>query len=253
MGFTLGSVGHCSSHMECELVILGIETSVEHVGVALGDYRGVRAHSMLASDRRHAESLTPMIQFVMQQAEVEMSDLSAVAVDVGPGLFTGMRVGIAAAQSIAWALELPMIPVCSLDVVAMNAHWSESVVAASLDARRGEVYWALYRMRAIGAEPQRITEPVVSSPEDLAVHLADRGEEIVCVGSGFDRHQEVFQALQWAQFLGASGSYPSATHLVTLAGQRLAADDTVLPGAVEPMYLRAPDAEINWQTRGAAS
>ena len=239
--------------MECELVILGIETSVEHVGVALGDYRGVRAHSMLASDRRHAESLTPMIQFVMQQAEVEMSDLSAVAVDVGPGLFTGMRVGIAAAQSIAWALELPMIPVCSLDVVAMNAHWSESVVAASLDARRGEVYWALYRMRAIGAEPQRITEPVVSSPEDLAVHLADRGEEIVCVGSGFDRHQEVFQALQWAQFLGASGSYPSATHLVTLAGQRLAADDTVLPGAVEPMYLRAPDAEINWQTRGAAS
>ncbi|MTA71491.1 MAG: tRNA (adenosine(37)-N6)-threonylcarbamoyltransferase complex dimerization subunit type 1 TsaB [Actinobacteria bacterium] len=253
MGFTLGSTGHCSSHMECELVILGIETSVEHVGVALGDYRGVRAHSMLASDRRHAESLTPMIQFVMQQAEVEMSDLSAVAVDVGPGLFTGMRVGIAAAQSIAWALELPMIPVCSLDVVAMNAHWSESVVAASLDARRGEVYWALYRMRAIGAEPQRITEPVVSSPEDLAVHLADRGEEIVCVGSGFDRHQEVFQALQWAQFLGASGSYPSATHLVTLAGQRLAADDTVLPGAVEPMYLRAPDAEINWQTRGAAS
>jgi tRNA threonylcarbamoyladenosine biosynthesis protein TsaB len=183
-------------------MILGIETSVEHVGVALGDYRGVRAHSMLASDRRHAESLTPMIQFVMQQAEVEMSDLSAVAVDVGPGLFTGMRVGIAAAQSIAWALELPMIPVCSLDVVAMNAHWSESVVAASLDARRGEVYWALYRMRGLGAEPQRITEPVVSSPEDLAVHLADRGEEIVCVGSGFDRHQEVFQALQWAQFLG---------------------------------------------------
>ena len=234
-------------------MILGIETSVEHVGVALGDYRGVRAHSMLASDRRHAESLTPMIQFVMQQAEAEMSDLSAVAVDVGPGLFTGMRVGIAAAQSIAWALELPMIPVCSLDVVAMNAHWSESVVAASLDARRGEVYWALYRMRAIGTEPQRITEPVVSSPEDLAVHLADRGEEIVCVGSGFDRHLEVFQALQWAQFLGASGSYPLATHLVTLAGQRFAADDTVVPGAVEPMYLRAPDAEINWQTRGAAS
>jgi tRNA threonylcarbamoyladenosine biosynthesis protein TsaB len=239
--------------MGCELMILGIDTSVEHVGVALGDHRGIRAHSMLASDRRHAESLTPMIQFVMQQAEAEMSDLSAVAVDVGPGLFTGMRVGIAAAQSIAWSLELPMIPVCSLDVVAMNADWSESVVAASLDARRGEVYWALYRMRTIGAEPQRITEPVVTSPEDLAIHLADRGEEIVCVGSGFDRHQEVFQALQWAKFLGASGSYPSATHLVTLGGQRLAADVTVAPGAVEPMYLRAPDAEINWQIRGAAS
>ena len=92
-------------------MILGIETAVEHVGVALGDHRGIRAHTMVASDRRHAESLTPMIRFAMQQAGVEMTDLSAIAVDVGPGLFTGMRVGMATAQSMAWALELPIVPV----------------------------------------------------------------------------------------------------------------------------------------------
>ena len=118
-------------------MILGIETSVDHVGVAVGNYRGIRAHSMLASDRRHAESLTPMIQFVLQQADATMADLSAIAVDVGPGLFTGMRVGIASAASLAWALELPVVPVCSLDALAMNAEWSENVVAAALDARRG--------------------------------------------------------------------------------------------------------------------
>lgn len=233
-------------------MILGIETAVDHVGVALGDHRGIRAHSMLASDRRHAESLTPMIQFVMGQATVEMADLSAIAVDVGPGLFTGMRVGMAAAQSIAWALELPMVPICSLDAVAMNADWSEDLVAASLDARRGEVYWALYRMRGAGAEPQRLTEPVVSSPEDMAIHLADRAERTICVGSGFQRHSAFFEEAPWAHVLGTDTQFPSALNVVALATHMVAAEKTVTASSIEPIYLRAPDAEINWSTREAA-
>jgi len=234
-------------------MILGIETAVEHVGVAIGDHRGIRAETMLASDRRHAESLTPMISFVMKQAEVDMADLSAIAVDVGPGLFTGMRVGMAAAQSIAWTLELPMIPVCSLDAVAMNAAWSDDLVAASLDARRGEVYWAVYRMRGIGQEPQRITEPVVTSPEDLAIHLADRAEAITCVGSGFVRHHEYFENASWVIDAGQHAQFPTAHNVVALATHRLASDDTVTASTITPMYLRAPDAEINWSTREATS
>ncbi len=230
-------------------MILGIETAVENVGVALGDHRGIRAHSMLLSDRQHAESLTPMIQFVMTQAGIEMSELSAIAVDIGPGLFTGMRVGMATAQSMAWALDLPMLPVCSLDVVAMNADWSNDVVAAALDARRGEVYWALYRMRGIGIEPQRITEPVVTPPEDLVVHLSDRAERVVCVGTGVERHREIFEQLSFAEFGGSSMALPTASHVVLLGQQRLITDKTVGPNGIVLMYLRAPDAEINWQTR----
>lgn len=232
-------------------MILGVETSVEHVGVAIGDHRGVRSHAMLASDRRHAESLTPMIEFVLQQAEVTVQDLSAIAVDVGPGLFTGMRVGMSTAQAMAWALELPMVPVCSLDAVAMNADWSDDLVAAALDARRGEVYWATYRMRGTGAEPQRLSEPVVTSPEDLAVHLADRAEDVVCVGSGFHRHAAEFEAAPWARLIGSHAMFPSAISVVTLASHRVAAEDTVSPAGIEPIYLRAPDAEINWASRGA--
>ncbi len=232
-------------------MILGIETAVENVGVAIGDSRGVRADSMLSSDRRHAESLTPMIQFVMQQADVSMNELSAVAVDVGPGLFTGMRVGMAAAQSIAWALELPMIPVCSLDALAMNASWSDDIVAAALDARRGEVYWALYRMRGGNNEPQRVTEPVVTSPDDLAIHLADRAESVTCLGSGFHRYAETFAASSWVRILDGESQFPSALNIVRLATYRLAADETVSASEIQPMYLRAPDAEINWTTREA--
>jgi len=230
-------------------VILGIETSVEHVGVAVGDSRGVRAESMLASDRRHAESLAPMIEFVMKQAAIDMRDISAVAVDVGPGLFTGMRVGIATAQTIAWALEVPVVPVCSLDALSLNVGGAESVTASILDARRGEVYWALYRSRESGREPERLTEPRVSSPEDVAIHLAERAEEVVCVGTGATRYSEILSASPWLVVMPTQHDFPAARSVVTLAVTALAADRTVAAAAVEPMYLRAPDAEINWVTR----
>lgn len=230
-------------------MILGIETSVDHVAVAVGNHQGIHGSVSVASDRRHAESLTPMISFLMNQLGLEMADVSAIAVDVGPGLFTGMRVGISTAQSMAWALDLPVVPICSLDVVAMNAGWSDVPVAAALDARRGEIYWAVYRMRGIGSEPQRLTEPVVSSPDDLAIHLADRGEEVNCVGSGIHRFSDVFEALTYATIVDQTMSYPTAENVVVAALHRVARDETVSATDVEPMYLRAPDAEINWNIR----
>lgn len=237
-------------------VILGIETSVEQVGVALVDHRGVLAHSSLASERRHAESLAPMISFVLDQAGAAMSDLSAVAVDVGPGLFTGMRVGIAAAQSLAWALEIPVAPVCSLDALAHDMSWSEDVVATALDARRGEVYWCLHRPRAIdpaGPGPMtRVGDPVVGSPEDLAIHLADRGETVWCAGTGFERHRASFEPLTLARFAGTANRYPTATAVALLGQSAVAAEATVDPDRVAPLYLRAPDAEIHWATRDGA-
>lgn len=234
-------------------MILGIETAVDHVGVALGDHRGIRAHTSLASDRRHAEALTPMIQFVLQHADVHMSQLSAIAVDIGPGLFTGMRVGLAAAQSMAWALDIPLAPVCSLDALAIDHDSSDLTVAAALDARRGEVYWATYRMRGAQQEPQRLTEPVVTSPDDLAVYLADRAEEVLCVGSGFDRYADIFESSPWVSDLSERGCVPTAEALVVLGSHVVAAERTVTPSEIQPMYLRAPDAEINWQVREATS
>lgn len=231
-------------------MILAIETAVEQVGVAVADHRGVIAHAEVSSDRRHAESLTPMISFVLAQAEAEMSAVSAVAVDIGPGLFTGMRVGIATAQSLAWALDVPVAPVCSLDALAHNVASSDEVVCTALDARRGEVYWCLHHPRATGNGFTRLSEPVVSSPEDLAVHLADRAEPVVCVGTGFERHRETFESLVWARLAESSLRFPTAT-AVALVGQSLvAAEQTVAADAVSPLYLRPPDAEIHWNTRG---
>lgn len=234
-------------------MILAIETSVERVGVAVGDSSGIRASSMLASDRRHAESLTPMIRFVLSQAALAMKDIDCIAVDVGPGLFTGMRVGMATAQSLAWALDVPIVPVSSLDTLAFGLGTSEDPVAVALDARRGEVYWALYRESEEHGEPVVLSSPRVSSPQDVAIAIADRGESTVCIGTGFHRYPQEFETNPWIVEGPVALSMPRAEDLLGLAVIRASREQWVSADQLEPVYLRVPDAEINWQTRGAAS
>ena len=234
-------------------MILAIETAVERVGIAVGDAGGTRASAMLSSDRRHAESLAPMIRFVLDQAGLTVGDIDQIAVDSGPGLFTGMRVGISTAQSMAWALDVPVIPVCSLDAVAFGAGAGEDPVAVALDARRGEVYLAVYERTGAGTEPRVLLPPTVMSPEDAAIAIADRGETALCLGTGFIRHADVFGASPWVVPGPAGLSMPRAEDLLALAVLRASREQWVAPDAVEPVYLRAPDAEINWQTRGGAA
>ncbi len=128
------------------MIILGIDTATDAVSVALHDGDVVLASSEIRSDRQHAEALTPMIDFVCKQASVELWDVGGIAVDIGPGLFTGMRVGIASAQAIAQVIDVPIIPVTSLDILAAAVQTNNEVIASVVDARRGEVYWSLYRM-----------------------------------------------------------------------------------------------------------
>jgi len=234
-------------------VILAIETAVERVGVAVGDASGVRASAMLASDRRHAESDAPMIGFVLGQAGLAVGDIDQIAVDAGPGLFTGMRVGLATAQTMAWALDVTVIPVGSLEAVAFGAGAGDDPVAVALDARRGEVYMAVFRPVQGHGEPQVLVAPGVMPPADAAVVLADRGETVLCVGTGFRRHEQEFAAVPWAVAGPDSLSMPRAEDVLGLAVLRAAREQWVAPDAVEPVYLRAPDAEINWQTRGGGS
>lgn len=233
-------------------VILAIETAVERVGVAVGDHSGPRASAMLSSDRRHAESLAPMIEFVLRQAAVGVDGIDHIAVDVGPGLFTGMRVGMSAAQAMSWALDVPLVPVTSLDAVAWGAGTTDMPVAVALDARRGEVYWALYRAGQAGTEPVLLRGPEVAPPADVAVEIADRGEPVLCLGSGFLRHPDEFAPVTMAVPGPVSRSMPAAEHVLALGALKAARDLTVPADGLAPLYLRAPDAEINWQTREGA-
>jgi tRNA threonylcarbamoyladenosine biosynthesis protein TsaB len=229
------------------VLILGIDTATAQVSVAVGGHEGVLASTRSVRGRQHAETLVPSVEFVCRQARIELSAISVVAVDLGPGLFTGLRVGVAAAKAMAHALRVPMIGVSSLDLVAFPLRFSSKLIVAAVDARRGELFTAFYRQVPGGI--QRLTPHHVVSPDDLASELLATAEECVLVGDGAVRYREVFEGLHKVEIIEEGLAYPAASSLVMLAHAQALREQWVKPWDLQPLYLRKPDAEINWQTR----
>jgi tRNA threonylcarbamoyladenosine biosynthesis protein TsaB len=229
------------------MLICGIDTATAQVSVAVGGHEGVLASTQSSRGRQHAEVLTPAIQFACKQARIEYSEISVVAVDLGPGLFTGLRVGVAAAKAMAHALSVPMIGIPSLDLLAFPVRFTSRLIVATIDARRGEIFYAFYRQVPGGI--QRISDHQVGSPDDLASELLAAGEECLLVGDGAIRYREVFEGLKKCEIVEEGFAYPSATSLVLLAHAQALREQWVKPWDLEPLYLRKPDAEINWATR----
>lgn len=229
------------------MLILGIETATEQVGVALGGHEGVIATFEVARGRRHAEILTPAIEFVCRQADIELEEIGCVAVDVGPGLFTGMRVGLSAAKALALGLRVPMIGISSLDLLAFPNRHADRVVVPVIDARKSEVFWAMYRQVPGGV--QQVSPPTVGPVDDLVADLLARSQEVLCVGDGAARYAEEIVEGYHCEIAGPV--HPSPGALVQLAHARALREDWVRPDEIEPIYLRAPDAQINWASRGS--
>ncbi|WP_116999291.1 tRNA (adenosine(37)-N6)-threonylcarbamoyltransferase complex dimerization subunit type 1 TsaB [Desertimonas flava] len=230
------------------MLILGIETATPQVSVAIGGHEGVIGLFEIARGRRHAETLMPAIDFLCTQTDIEIGEISVVAVDIGPGLFTGMRVGLAAAKALAQALRIPMIGLSSLDLLAFPHRQSDRVVVPVVDARKGEVFYAMYRQVPGGL--QQVAAPRVAGVDELVADLLARSQEVLCVGDGALRYRDEICDGYRCEF--ADEASPSAGPLVQLAHAKALREEWAQPADIHPLYLRAPDAEINWSTRAAA-
>ena len=216
------------------MILLGIDTSSAATSVAVLDDSGILAHLSHVDARAHAEVLAPMIADVCSGLKVD-----AVVCGVGPGPYTGLRVGVVTAQTLGLAWQVPVVGVCSLDALGHSARESgiTGEFIAALDARRGEVYWARYAQT-------RLAGPFVNRREELGEHLL---------------------ALPWIG-VGTDSTYPDPADLVRIAapllmagiavGERVTAladhggdggstagqlaGTTLLPAF--PLYVRRPDA-----------
>jgi len=223
------------------MLILAIESATNQVGCAIGGPDGILASAHTVRPRHHAESLAPQIRFVVGQAGVAMSDIDTIAVDIGPGLFTGLRVGITTAITLAWALGKPIATSTSLQLLAAAVPAGDAEMLAVVDARRGEVFHARYRHSAAGLEC--LTEPAVAVPSDLAGEIASQSG-LVIVGDGVRAHIGTFADVG-STIAAPSFDLPSARTLVMLA----AAGNVpfVDPSEVTPLYLREPDAKAKFE------
>jgi tRNA threonylcarbamoyladenosine biosynthesis protein TsaB len=199
------------------------DTATAFVTVALHDGNAVVAEARSEQRMKHGEQLAPLIERVLLAAGVVRQDLTALAVGTGPGPFTGLRVGLVTARTLALVLEIPAYGVCSLDVIALEAadglRFTTDLVVAT-DARRKEVYLAAY-----DEQGTRLSGPVVDKPDAVATDLPVAGEGGVLYPDAFTRPVGPVQ--------------PSAGWLA-----RAVVEERVELTDPEPRYLRRPDAAV---------
>ena len=202
-------------------MLLAFDTSSPTVTVALHDGTDVVTEHTSEREMKHGEQLAPLIETALGAAGLVRQDLTAIGVGVGPGPFTGLRVGLVTARTLAYVLELPVYGVCSLDVLAAEAAATgvvDSEFAVATDARRKEVYFATYDV-----DGRRLTGPAVDKPAALAT-------DGVVVGEGPSLYPDAFPQ-------GVGPRRPSAGWLARAVAEELA--ELRDP---EPLYLRRPDA-----------
>jgi tRNA threonylcarbamoyl adenosine modification protein YeaZ len=202
------------------VLLLGLDTATPAVTVALYDGGQALAQLVTVDAHRHAELLAPAIAKVIADAGAARTDLTGIAVGVGPGPYTGLRVGVVTAKVLGAALGIPVHGVCTLDVIAADVACDGRFLVAT-DARRRELYWAEYDQTG------RVSGPAVDSPASIP------GRALPAAGEGPLLYPELLPN-------GREPVYPAAATLCRMAAAALA-DGRPEPLPVEPLYLRRPD------------
>jgi tRNA threonylcarbamoyladenosine biosynthesis protein TsaB len=236
--------------------ILAFDTATPATTVALsgvGDVVFTARHDPRPGERPgHATQLLPLVARILERAGIGWEEVDRIAVGVGPGTFTGLRVGIATARALARARDIPLVAVSTLQSLALARPHPDAVpagldaVLAVLDARRSEVFAASWRIDEAGDFDSALLLPRVLAPEALAELVSPLGPATLAIGDG---------AVAFREVLERSGSFipedDSPLHKVTATNHCRLADhlEGGVPDEVRPDYLRAPDAEIAYRTR----
>lgn len=219
------------------MIVLAADTSTAFYSVAAVSVSGVHGEVNIGRDRRHSERLLATADGLLCELGLSRADLGALAVSVGPGSFTGLRVGVSAWKGLALGWGLPLIGVSTLDALAR--HGSSGAVCPVLDAKMSEVFWGLYEVDESSAV--RVRGPEVTSVEAMIAHLP---REVLLIGDGADRYRETIESMGCgARFAPAIHSFPRAASVGCVALEQLAAGDPGDAETVEPVYLRGSQAE----------
>ena len=229
------------------MIVVGIDTSTPQTSVAIGTENEILAAVSIAGAARQ-ESVTPLLQELLHRSGLTLSRVGGIAVGVGPGLFTGLRVGVATAKTIAQVANVPLVGITSLDALAYAVRHTSRRIAAVIDARRGEIFSAIYRAVPGGIVRERGYE--VHAPDRLAAELQAMPGEVLAVGNGAMLYRHVLEEIgSRVEFASPITAHPNAAALVELAVPRLMREEHDRLYDVVPLYLRKSDAEIAWDRR----
>lgn len=234
------------------MLVLAIETATPQTTVALGTEQGVIGAVQVSWGRGHTEVLGPAVDHLLQWSEIELSQLGGVAVGLGPGSFTGLRVGVATARAIAQVLGLPVVGIGSLDVLAYAVRYTRRRICAIIDGKRSEVFHSFYR--PVPAGVTRETGYAVGPPARLSAELEGSPEETLLVGDGALLYRrQLEEAGGHLEFASVAHAFPQAVSLLEISLPRFIREETSRPEDVVPLYLRKADAKIDWGRRSRSA
>ncbi|MBS4724294.1 tRNA (adenosine(37)-N6)-threonylcarbamoyltransferase complex dimerization subunit type 1 TsaB [Aeromonas veronii] len=225
-----------------ELKILAVDTATEACSAALlvGDKLFSRWEE---APRDHTRKILPMVQAVLEDAGISLSDLDAIAFGRGPGSFTGVRIGISVAQGLAFGAGVPLIGISTLAAMAQGAYRLDGAqqVLTAIDARMNEVYFGRYEL--IDGRMQLMGDEVVSEPAALVDVRGKLAGPVTCVGTGFETYSETLSGL--ADELAVSQvRFPAAEDMLPLARAAWLAGEAVPVEQATPVYLRD---KVTWK------
>lgn len=227
------------------MLVLGLDTATAACSVALVEGERLLAAATVVQPRAHAARLLPLIDGVFREAGRGRDELQGVAAGIGPGSFTGLRIGLATAKAVAFALDLPCAPVPTPAAIAcaLGPGW----VAVTQDARRGAVYAALYRHEP-GPGPVAVVPPRVCAAGEwwaMLPGLVGEGPVAWVADAGLADPPPGVHAFRPP----AAASHPWGWAVALLGARLLAQGQGVSPDALAPLYLRRTEAEERWEAR----
>lgn len=223
--------------------LLAIEAATPASSVALGMGREVVASAERVDRRGHAAFIVSALDFCFDQVGWRPHELDAIVVDVGPGLYTGIRVGLSTAQGLAAALGVPLVPLSSLDIIALRAATHRRHIWSVVDVRRGELAVASYR--AVPGGVVKDGPPQLVTVERFRAILQSDPEDALVVGNWAALPDGFFRGLHRVK--SGRPQFPAAEAMLELAVGRVEREDFPHADEVRPLYLREPDAAIGWK------
>ena len=224
------------------MLILAFETSAKAAGAALHDGKKLLAESYQNTGLTHSQTLMVMAEDLLKQCALTAQDVTHVAVAAGPGSFTGVRIGVSAAKGFAWGGEVPCVGVSTLEAMALGLGVYEGTVCAVMDARRSQVYNALFYVNK-GVVERRSDDRAISLA-DLGAELAQLDGPIFLVGDGADlTHKTLHGSVENLILPPEHRKHQRAVGVAILAARRAEAGEAPSGGALTPNYLRLSQAE----------
>ncbi len=234
---------------------LGIETSSLVSSLALLEGDTLLGELTMQAGLTHSEQLVPHIELLLDQAQVDKSDLTGIVVAIGPGSFTGLRIGMGTAKAMAYALHIPLYGAMTMDGMAYNVPYTDRLISVLIDAQKKNVYEARYRWE--GNQLLRIQDPIVKAAVDLVQELEDQGQATLFLGDGIkrvqklvtDRTSSVEEGVPLFTIGPATVAIPRAGAMLLAARDFNGGLKPSDPMTMIPYYIRRSEAEVMWEDK----